>query len=146
MMPLLPHCLLGPRHIHPGVHSEADYRRAHAEAIKQGRRKYPNLVWHDPWSATVRPPVFVAGGLVQIRCVTPGCGNCPSVSPDWRVALCWDCGAVYEQLEISAEFAAIERLLVARPEVATRNWLPGETIADLARENAEHSIAAAEGA
>lgn len=34
--------------------------------------------------------------------------------------------------------AEIERWLVMRPIMTTRNWLPGETIADLVLENAEH--------
>lgn len=139
-MPRAPRCLLGPRHVHPGVNTEADYRRRHLEAILKGRKKYPNLDWQNPWPTVARPPVYVSGGMVQIRCATPGCGNCPAVSPEWRLALCWDCGAIYEGLELPEDFDAIARLLVARPELSTRNWLPGETVEDLERENVEHGI------
>lgn len=38
------------------------------------------------------------------------------------------------------EVAAIEALLSARPDLATRNWEPGETVADLAAENAAHGL------
>lgn len=34
----------------------------------------------------------------------------------------------------------IEQLLLARPNEENRNWLPYETVADLARENEEHGI------
>ena len=34
----------------------------------------------------------------------------------------------------------IEGLLAARPFVTTRNWQPGETTKDIARENAEHGV------
>ena len=54
-MPLAPTCLMGPRHVHPAVSTEADYRAAQRNAIAKGRAKYPNLEWPDPWPATVRP-------------------------------------------------------------------------------------------
>jgi hypothetical protein len=38
------------------------------------------------------------------------------------------------------ERAAIEAALAVRPSVETRNWTPGETVADLARQNAEHGV------
>jgi hypothetical protein len=36
--------------------------------------------------------------------------------------------------------AAIEALLDRRPDAATRNWTPGETVDDLAAENRAHEI------
>jgi hypothetical protein len=38
------------------------------------------------------------------------------------------------------ERVAIEAALLARPDPTTRSWLPGETVAELRRENAEHGI------
>ena len=139
-MPLPPKCLLGPRHLHPGVNTEADYRRAHRDAIARGRARYPNLEWPEPWLALFAPSAFVAGGMWQLRCATVGCTNCPSVSPEWRLALCWDCGAVYERVPLPVDIEAIERVLMRRPDVSSRNWLPTETVEDLVRENAEHGI------
>lgn len=37
--------------------------------------------------------------------------------------------------------AAVELILMQRPAFATRNWVLGETLEDLIRENAEHGIA-----
>lgn len=140
-MPLVPDYLLGPHHVHPGVNTEADYRRQQAETIARGRALYQNLPWRDPWRWTGSlPSVRVAQGAWQIECAT-GCGNFPSVSPEWGIALCYDCGAVYEDIMIP-EAAEIERLLVRRQRLANRNWLPGETVADLARGNAAHGLGA----
>lgn len=145
-MPLAPRCLLGPRHIHPGVNTAADYREQQQAAIDRGRAKYPNLEWPAPWRVEgLFPVVYVAGGMLQIRCATPGCGNCPSVSPEWRLALCWDCGAVYESLEIPADLDRAEQVLLCRPVLGTRNWriasdgtlLPDETVDALITHNLE---------
>lgn len=38
------------------------------------------------------------------------------------------------------ERRAIEAALLARPLHASRNWIPGETVADLLAENAEHGL------
>lgn len=35
---------------------------------------------------------------------------------------------------------AIEAMLAARPDSATRNWAPGESVADLAAENVAHGL------
>jgi hypothetical protein len=139
-MPRAPKCLLGPRHVHPRVNSEAEYRRRQAEAIAKGRALYPNLEWSDPWLAERGRLARIVGGAWQLPCATPGCRNCPSVSPEWLLALCWDCGAVYEDVALPEERASIERLLLRRLDLASRNWLPGETAEDLERENLAHGI------
>ena len=35
---------------------------------------------------------------------------------------------------------AIEVLLLKRPHAANRNWMPGETVQSLARENSDHEV------
>jgi len=50
------------------------------------------------------------------------------------------CGLVCEAVW-PAKHADIEWILQQRPAVATRNWLPGETLLDLMNENLEHGIA-----
>jgi hypothetical protein len=63
------------------------------------------------------------------------------VAPEWRgLACCYECGAIYERLELPAKADEIERLLVARPDLQTRNWRQGETVADLHAENRAHGI------
>ena len=136
-MPIAPHTILGPRHIHPGVRTEADYRRTQIMYIARARAKFPNLIWRDPWVADVRPAVYITAGMWQICCATPGCGNCPSVSSDWRLACCWDCGAVYEGLDMPADAERAVEVLLCRPVVASRNWT-GESVDDLVNENRAH--------
>lgn len=147
-MPLAPTCLMGPRHIHPLVNTASDYAQRQIEAIRDGRAKYPNLPWRDPIDYVGHSVfAYVTGGMWQVPCA---CGNRPSVSPEWKIARCFDCGFVYREhviaLPSSHEVSEIERLLVLRPHLATRNWLPTETVADLRAENAAFGIVEPEAA
>lgn len=143
-MPLLPHAILGPMHVHPGVVTASDYYRRQQAHREHGRRLYPGLVWPAPWRYTGAPPlVFVSGGWWKVYCVTPACqaqGDHPSFSIEWRLAICLNCGAVYEDVPVPADAAEIARLLLLRHEMWTRNWLPSETVADLYAENAAHGL------
>ena len=138
-MPRFPtHVILGPRHVHPGVNTPADYRRAHVNALEQGRRQYPNLDWPSPWRSVARTRVIVAGGAWQVPCATSDCVNFPAYDPEWGIACCWECGAVYE-LAPPEEWREAERVLVNRPARALRNWnWPAlETIEMLRAQNRE---------
>lgn len=79
------------------------------------------------------------------ECPRPGCASAESYGPglDGERFTCrveaggcgLRCRAVWpEALE------TIERLLLARPVPATRNWEPGETVHDLLAENVMHGI------
>jgi len=81
-------------------------------------------------------PVRVSGGYWVVMCV---CGNAPSAHPDWHLACCFECGAIYRYLDVPIDRAEIESVLVRRP-MAHRHWVVGETVADLARENAAHGV------
>lgn len=72
----------------------------------------------------------------------PGCSAGIAIEPEWSVACCFGCGAVYRNFDMPdrAARAQIEATLLARPQWQTRAWLPGETVADLERENAEHGL------
>jgi hypothetical protein len=39
-----------------------------------------------------------------------------------------------------ANLGDLEAVLLARPVMATRNWLPGETVADLVGENVDNGL------
>jgi hypothetical protein len=74
-----------------------------------------------------------------------GCSRCPSatwVNPDAdSLVVCRDCGTPAEAVWPSAEMVyGIERLLLMRPDVTTRNWEPGETLHDLMEENVAHGL------
>jgi len=57
----------------------------------------------------------------------PRCGNA-SVGGGWR------------PLAFPVESAAIEAVLALRPDAATRNWWPGETVDELRAENRLHGF------
>jgi hypothetical protein len=67
--------------------------------------------------------------LAQPRAWCVRCGNAATAGR-WRPIL----------LPAPPERAAIEALLDRRPDAATRNWTPGETVDDLAAENRAHEI------
>ena len=69
-----------------------------------------------------------------------GCGGAELASSN----RCASCGEEY-RVDFPPERQAIERLLALRPETkkgvaSHRNWRPGETLADLRRENIEHGV------
>ena len=58
--------------------------------------------------------------------------------PDWE---CYYCGGHYEIVWPAHDTAmSIERLLLMRPLPYTRNWMPGESLHDLVKENGEHGV------
>lgn len=67
------------------------------------------------------------------------CRNAWQVEPGETSWACYLCGSVND-VRWPNDPAAIEYLLSLRPDVITRNWVPGETIQDLIAENALHGI------
>lgn len=72
------------------------------------------------------------------------CAYCPSAQQLQRFQPGFECGYCYGVGDViwpAEEMVhSIERLLLMRPLPLNRNWNPGETIADLMRENAEHGV------
>lgn len=71
----------------------------------------------------------------------PACAQMMAFSPEWRLALCFACGAEYGNVELPANWREIESVLIGR-DVVNRNWIPGESVADLTAENAANGVAA----
>lgn len=127
-----PNAIMTPRHHHE-VESPEDYKVAQRTFIAKNRARSPSLNWHDPWLCLDdQPVVYVSGGSWILKC---GCGNAPSVHPAWRLACCFECGAIYENLRLPPDAQQIEELLMRRSHPSLRNWVPGETLADLAQQN-----------
>lgn len=135
-MPRWPQTIMAPLHVH-GVRTEAEYRQQQRDKLAQARHFHPQFEWPDPWESKEVPTVFVAGGKWLVKC---DCGNYPSVHPDWRLALCFECGAIYEGLTMPDNAEDIEAVLVERPHPANRAWLPSETVNDLIAQNVEHGV------
>lgn len=76
------------------------------------------------------------------------CGSGVSLDPTFATARCmgFGCGAVYRDVVWPADREAIEAVLSLRRTWASRNWLPGETVADLIAENRAHGAPVPEGA
>jgi hypothetical protein len=53
---------------------------------------------------------------------------------------CPNCNAAARPVTFPKNRTAIEAELLKRPDPLTRAWLPGETVDDLKRQNAEHGI------
>ena len=121
-----------------GVSSPDAYRAFHAATLAAQRVRAPHRNLPEPWICLVPRDVYVTFGKWLIRCV---CGNAPSVSPEWRLACCLECGAVFESLSIPDDYQAIESMLLARPALVNQAWLQPETVDDLAAENAAHGVA-----
>jgi len=129
-MGLLTRCIGGPQQAH-GVRSEAEYRRtAKAFLLRHGVK--PMLVERDD-----RPTAYISDGRWVIDC---DCGNGPSGSPDWGIAICYECGSVYRPL-FPVDLTDVEMVLLARPRASNRHYHPDrESIADLRRENRAHGL------
>ena len=78
------------------------------------------------------------------------CGNAIVVSQAEPHFICFGCGSPendgkWYNVMLPSEWRAIEQELLKRParvafEASHRNWIPGETVADLRAENAEHGV------
>jgi hypothetical protein len=86
----------------------------------------------------------VAGFIYQDHIVA-GCPDCGDVSIVWLEDLlymcpdCWNAtaGGRFRQVKIPRNLTAIYAVLALRIFPRNRNWLPGETVKQLEKENAE---------
>lgn len=129
-----PTIITGPLHAH-GVRSGEEYLAKQRHHLGELRQAYPAYTWREPWTAIARPQAFISGGRWVVMC---GCGNAPSADVEWTLAACFECGAIYYAFDVPTDRLEIEALLLARPEMRTRNWRPPETVAFLAAENVEY--------
>lgn len=105
-----------------GVDTPDAYRAFQAALIAENRRRRPMIAWRDPFvhAATDLVP-FVSGGRWVVLC--RDCRNAPLYDPDWQLACCPECGAIYQGIAPPADATAIEETLMARPDAATRHWI-----------------------
>lgn len=79
-------------------------------------------------------------------CPAAGCNGAEYVWREDARLFCHACGnrhagGRWVAVVFPAELVEIERLLSLRPDELTRNWLPGETVAELVEQNAALGIA-----
>ena len=105
----------------------------------------------EPTPATIagRVQARVNHGRWLVDC--PGCNSALVIDLDEPVYMCVECGnaanggrwlrVIFPRQRKGIEAELLKRPYGRNPEDApTRNWEPGETVADLRRENAEHGI------
>lgn len=82
-------------------------------------------------------------GRWSVRC--PWCSSSQNASREDRRFFCVECGnaavsGAWVAVEWPPDWQDIETALSCRPDRATRNWVPGETAADVFAENVKHGV------
>lgn len=115
---------------HHNVASAAEYRDAHAKAIRKANRRGSRAEVHTV-SNSVVARVDANSWLIDCEC---GAGN--ATDPEWGIACCFGCGAVHDVIEFPDLDTSrlIEDVLVERPNPMARFWV-GETLVALAAKN-----------
>ena len=80
-----------------------------------------------------------------VDCPNPGCGSASYVWPEQPLFLCAECfngehGGLWLRVAVPSEGerAEIEEIVGHRPLPGQRNWVPGETVTDLRKENRDN--------
>ena len=69
------------------------------------------------------------------------CGDAPVIDPEWSLACCLTCGAIYRAIVMPDDAKAIEAALLERPYPLNRFWFTYETVDDLRAETAANAVA-----
>jgi hypothetical protein len=83
---------------------------------------------------------YINHGRLVVDC--PDCNGAEMVWPETALMLCHSCGnravgGKWRRVVLPPRLADIEGTLGERPDARTRNWHPGESVADLRREHEE---------
>lgn len=112
------------------------------------------LAWHAQqitsrriarvWRSDLRPQARIEHGRWLVDCVACSTVTSPQAAmahPDWRLACCGECGAVYDKVQFPMRPVRleIERLLLFRAR-ENRNWFPLESVDDIRQENRAHGV------
>ncbi len=112
--------MTGPLVAH-GARTAEEYRAKQAAHLRQLRSGYPLSGFGEPHAVSEPIPAIVSGGRWVVMCP---CGNAPSASPEWALACCFECGAVYEAVTFPADREAVEAALGRLPVGQPRHWAP----------------------
>lgn len=110
-----------------GVRTPEAYLAKQSAFIKDVHAMYPDRPKVDLWVAPMHVAPFVSGSRWVVMC---SCGNAPSAHPDWDLACCFECGAIYRDMAWPKDRAAIEAVIVAAP-MSLRHWTPAEPLGTL---------------
>lgn len=97
-----------------------------------------NPAAHEPTEFSEEKPAYIGNGAWRIHC---RCGERTHADPEWKLACCFGCGAIWTNVVFPENWQAIEDLLSKRVLQGTRNWQPPETYDDLVAEQVQHGEA-----
>lgn len=124
-----------PREAH-GVDTVEKYFALANSIRSKGMSVLPTRTWL-PFRDVLHAVPEINCGRWIVRCE---CGNCPSASPEWDLAICLECFAVYKDIEFPEDYRDLETILMERPKMLNRNWFPIETAADLLTQNIANGV------
>jgi hypothetical protein len=113
------------------IANENDLLDFHAERLAKFRKP-------KQWRLSETVPAFISANRWIVLC--PHCRGGISCLPDWDAACCFECGAVLDAISFPENYADIEATLLERPGLYNRNYMIGETLRDLVRDNLEHGF------
>ena len=74
-----------------GVRDAAEYKAKQADFLRRNRRGV------QPSATDAKPTVLDEPDAYRIKC---SCGDYPTVDPDAKIACCFNCGLIYDGLEL----------------------------------------------
>lgn len=97
----------------------------------------------SPVAAGADVPAYVNHGRWVVEC--PDCRGAQLACEQDRRFMCNTCGnesigGRWRAVVWPPFWQGLESVLIRRPDPVTRNWLPGESVADLASENDDHGV------
>lgn len=112
----------------------AAYGGLMVQSLRDFAARFPLRPCGIPHTALVSHAPFVSHGIWKVGCP---CGDFPIYSPEWCYAACFNCGAVFTDVNPAPHYREIEAILLRRPWMAQRNWTD-ETVGELHDENLAH--------
>lgn len=121
--------------------------------LAQHAAKHPNGMrdFTGPAATVASSPKAIArisGSCWIFDCPDPGCGGAEFANFDEPLFYCcacrnaaWDHQPLKVEMPTAKHRGELEAVLLKRPDPATRNWRPGETVSDLKVENVTRGVA-----
>jgi hypothetical protein len=122
-----------------GVRTPAEYRKRQAAILAHNRAVAPAKTHGVPWETDEPIAAHIGVSAWRVRCT---CGEAPPADPEWQLACCAGCGAIYTKVVFPERREEIEAVLVKRAKFTDRNWKQPWTVEDLQQQNVEHGEAA----
>lgn len=103
----------------------------HAVALKKYHKP-------DPWHCETPVTAFISANHWVFLC--PQCSGGVSCGPAWPIGCCFECGAICDAITYPEAAVDIEAVLLARPALINRNYVPSDTLDTLVVENVSRDL------